>query len=848
MLRGLVARKLRLALTLLAVALGVSLITATYVFTDTINSSFDKIFQASFKGTDAAITPRKQIDTTQEGGTAPTIERSVLEQVRANPDVDHAQGAVFDVATVLGKDGERIGAGGAPNFISSTAEYPRFEGATAAQGRFPRTPGEAAIDLATAKKQDFEIGDEVSVQGAAPRKDYRIVGFTQIAGIDSYGGATVVSLILPEALRMLGKPGYDTIQASAREGVTPEQLVASLRRELPRATLNVRTGEGEAASQSEQFADDLGFLETFLLVFGFVALFVGAFSIFNSFSITVAQRTHELGLLRAMGASRRQVLGSVVAEGLIVGLAGSLAGLAIGFALAPGIKALFVSLGIDLPATGLQVEPRTIYVPLLVGTLVAALSSLVPAIRATRVAPMAALREAAAPTVGHVSRRVTVLACVLLAIGIVLLAIGLFGGGSTNATLLNLGAGTLLTFLAVAMLSPYLVRPLSAAIGWPVRKVAGFAGGLARENARRQPARTAATAAALMIGVALVTFASVFAAGVAKTIDAAVTENLKGELVVANADGFSPFSAQVLRAVSGVEGVESVAAIRFSRAKIEGVGGETAITGIDPRTMPRLYRLRPEQGPDDAVARLGANGAIVKQDWAEDEKLKVGDTLTMTTPTRKKLKLRIEGTVKDEGQLIAPVSLALPLLERSFGERKDAFGIVGVAAGADVEAVQKRIERLFKARYPEGTVKTGQEFIDDQTEQVNQLLGLIYALLSLAVIVSLFGIVNTLVLSISERTREIGMLRAVGASRRQVRRIVRWEAVITALIGGILGCVVGLGLAVLFIQPLEGLRLAIPVGQIVVLIFLAGVAGVLAAVWPARRAAKLDVLEALAYE
>jgi len=210
--------------------------------------------------------------------------------------------------------------------------------------------------------------------------------------------------------------------------------------------------------------------------------------------------------------------------------------------------------------------------------------------------------------------------------------------------------------------------------------------------------------------------------------------------------------------------------------------------------------------------------------------------------------VRIEGTVKDEGELIAPVSLALPQLERSFGERKDAFGIVGLAPGADVAAVQQRIKRLFKARYPEGTVKTGRQFIDDQTAQVNQLLGLIYALLSLAVIVSLFGIVNTLVLSISERTREIGMLRAVGASRRQVRRIVRWEAVITALIGGILGCVVGLGLAVLFIQPLEGLRLAIPVGQIVVLIFLAGLAGVLAAVWPARRAAKLDVLEALAYE
>ena len=849
LLRGLRARKLRLALTLLAVALGVSLITATYVFTDTINTSFDKIFQETNKGTDAAITPKKFIDTSNEGGTLPTVPRSVLRQVRANPDVEVAQGSVFDTATVLGKDGKRIGVGGAPNFVASTAQYPRFEASTVAKGRFPRTADEAVIDLGTSKKEGFKVGDRITVQGAAPRKDYLIVGLTQLAGVDSFGGATVVGLIQPEALRMLGKPGFDTIETAARPGVTPDQLVASLKQELPAQKYTVRTGAEEARSQSEEISSNLGFLKTFLLIFGFVSLFVGAFIIFNSFSITVAQRTRELGLLRAMGATRRQVLANVLTEGVLLGFLGSIAGLLLGFALAPGIKALFVAVGVDLPANGLVIEPRTIIVPLLVGTLVAALSSLAPAIRATRVPPMAALRDAAAPTVGHVNRRITIVASLMLAAGVVLIALGLFAGGSTNATLFKLGAGTILTFIGVALLSPYLVGPMSSVLGWPIERVAGFPGRLARENAMRQPGRTAATAAALMIGVALVTFASVFAAGVAATIDGAVKDNFKGDFFVSNVDGFSPFSAQVLQGVKGLDGVEKVSAVRFSKAKVKGIAGETSVSGIDPATLPELYRLQVEKGPQDAVATLGTTGgALVKKSVADDEGLKVGQTLSLTTPTREKLALPIAAIVKDDGGLVADVSVPLPVLARSFDERKDAFGLVGIAPGADQKTVQKRIDALFKAKFPEGQAQTAQEFIDAQTGQVNQLLGLIYALLSLAVIISLFGIVNTLVLSISERTREIGMLRAVGASRRQVRKTIRWEAVITALIGGILGCVVGLGLAVLFIQPLDGFRLSIPFGQIIVLVVLAGLAGVLAAVWPARRAAKLDVLESLAYE
>lgn len=846
--RGLFARRLRLLLTLTAVALGVSLIAATYVFTDTINQSFDRIFEETNKGTDVAISPKEFIKS-DDGSRRVTVPRSVLVKVSQDPRVEVAEGSVFDFGLVLGKDGERVGVGGAPNFIASVAENERFQGSTVDEGRLPLDANEAVIDRSTQKKQKFRIGDLVTVQGDAPRKDYRLVGFTKIAGVDSFGGATVVGLIPVEAVRMLGKEGYDTVQIAAKPGVAPEQLAASLRAELPK-TLNVRTGEQEGRAQADDVTSDLGFLRTFLLVFGFVSLFVGAFIIFNSFSITVAQRTRELGLLRALGATRRQVLGSVLGEGILLGLLGSVAGLGLGIALAPGLKALLAAIGIDLPSSSLVIQTRTVVVPVVVGTLVAVLSAVVPALRATRVAPMAALRDAAAPTLARVSRRLTGTALVLLAAGVALTALGLFGGGSTNSTLTALGGGVFVTFLAIALLSPRLVRPLASVLGRPAQRFAGFPGRIARENAMRQPGRTAATAAALMVGVTLVTFASIFAAGAKATIETAINDNLQGELVVQNTDGFSPFSGRILPAVATVGGVDAVAAVRFSKAKVEGLNkDEVSVTGIDPPAFESVYKTKVEKGPAAAIQQLSAGAsAVISKGFAEDEKLSVGDTLSLRTPTRRDVRLRVGGVAKDEGGLLADLTVSNSLLERDFGERKDAIGLIGVASGRDTGQVQDEIAALLEQRFPEAEVKTGQELIDSQADQINQLLGLIYALLSLAVLISLFGIVNTLVLSISERTREIGMLRAIGTSRRQVRRIVRWEAVITAMIGGILGCSLGIALAVLFTRPLDGFKLSIPVGALIVLVLLSALAGVVAAIWPARRAARLDVLKALAYE
>ena len=558
----------------------------------------------------------------------------------------------------------------------------------------------------------------------------------------------------------------------------------------------------------------------------------------------------ELALLRALGASRAQVLGSVMGEGLMLGLLGAITGILIGLGLAPLLKALFVGFGIDLPSAGLVVKTRTIVVPLLVGTLTALGSSVVPALRATRVPPMAALVATAAPTVGRVSRRVTIAGGLLAVGGVTLILMGLLGSGSSSAQLSKVGFGVAATFVAVALFSPWLVRPLASVLGLPVQWIAGFSGRLARENAVRQPARTAGTAAALMIGVALVSFAAIFAAGAKATTEDAVKSNFTGDFVVQSTDGFSLFTAAAMREVRGVPGVGAVSPIRFTRAKLlRGGRGTVAATGLDPQAFPQLYKVKVKDGPQDAVAQLARPGtAAVTKAFAEKRHTHAGDTIVVRTQARPRLKLRVVAVLEDKGGLLTDLIVGNALVGSAFGESKDGFGLIGLAPGADADAVHRRLDALTKRRYPQIEIKTAQQFVDDQAKQVDQLLNLIFALLALSIIVSLFGIVNTLVLSISERTRELGLLRAVGASRRQVRRMIRWEAVITAMIGGLLGCGLGIVLAVLFTRPLDDFTLKIPGGELVVFVLLSGVAGVMAATFPARRAAKLDVLEALAYE
>jgi len=840
-LRGMLGRRARLALTALAVALGVTLIAGTYVFTDTINTAFDRIFSASYQRTDAVVIPRQDEKLTQD--QTPSLPAPLLSAVQRAPGIADAEGAIFtEGAVILGHNGKALPHGGAPQFIASVRRNQRLSAVTYPEGRAPATAGEVALDKGTADRGRFHLGERIAVQGVTPVRRYRLVGITEIAGI-GFGGASVVAFALPEAQRVAGKRGrFDEIDASAAKGVSPAQAARSLRAALPR-TVTVRTGRQQAADLSAQIHDNLGFLRTALLAFAGISLFVGAFIIFNTFSITVAQRTREFALLRTLGAHRRQVLGAVLAEGLILGALGALAGLGLGIALAQGLRALFDAVGVQLPSTATVIETRTVVVSLVIGIGVTLLATVMPALRATRVPPIAALREGAVLPPGRSARFAGPIAVVVTTLGIGLLAVGLFAHLSSSSALSLTGAGAALLFLGVALLSPRLVGPIASAVGRPIERFAGITGRLARENAVRQPGRTAVTAAALMIGVALVGFASIFAASAKTTIRTAVESGSRAQAIIENTNGFGAFSPQAAQAAAAVPGVARVSEVRFSGARYHG--GGLNVVGIDPRTLPDLYNVA---GGEDVLRDLGPNAAAVSKAFADKHHTKVGDVLRVRTPLRSQATLRVAGIVDDKSHLTGDLTVTTATIGGAFGASQDGVVFLGFDEGADPVAVRRAVDRALSQRFPQVETLSNDQFVGRQVSKVDQLLYLIYALLALAVIVSLFGIVNTLVLSITERTRELGLLRAVGTSRRQVRRMIRYEAVITALIGGVLGVVLGVVLAVLVSRVIDDFTLTVHPVTILVLLVLSAIAGVLAAVLPARRASRLDVLDALAYE
>jgi putative ABC transport system permease protein len=846
-LRGLFARKARAMLTGLAVLLGVAMISGTYVFTDTINSTFDKVFETANEGVDVVVSGRSEFDTDQ-GPVAQEIPESLVNRVKDVPGVQTAAGNVEDFASIFKANGDQVKTGGAPPLLFSRPPE-QFDPLEYVEGDPPANPQEVAINKGTADDEGLKIGDRVSLVGRTGRKDFRISGLATFGDVESLGGATVSVVTLPVAQDLADQRGkVDSIQVAAASGVTPDELVTRIERAMP-DTVEVKTGQEEATDESDSIKDSLSFLNILLLVFAGIAVFVGAFIIFNTFSITVAQRTREFALLRTMGASRRQVLRSVMLEALIVGLTASILGLLLGIVTAQGINALFKAFGADLPQEGLVLKPRTVIVALLVGTVVTMLASLAPARRATRVPPLAAMREEAATPQPPTLLR-TILSWALLIVGAAAVLLGLFAGGPAGQALGLLGIGAILVFIAVALLSPRLVPPIAAAVGYPLERLRGVAGRLARENALRNPGRTAVTAAALMIGLALVTFVAILADGVKASIDDTVSEDMKAQIVVLNKDGFSPISPQTGDALKRVPGVQTVSPLSTSQAKVDGVSGKPFGSGIDPATFDQVWDMQIDKGPPDVLSTLSDRDIALEKNWAEDNNFDLGDTLKVTTPVGEKPVLRLRATYEDKGGLVGDFMVTDDLIGRDFGVRDDLFEFVAVQPGADPKAVQGRIDRVLEQRFPITEAQSRQEFQDSITGQVDQFLFLIYALLSLSVIVSLFGIVNTLVLSIHERTREIGMMRAIGTPRSLVRRIVRYESVITALIGAALGLTVGFFLGVVTTIALEdeGFILSIPYVSLIVFAILAVIAGVLAAILPARRASRLNVLDALAYE
>jgi putative ABC transport system permease protein len=832
--------------TWLAIFLGVALVAGTYVLTDTINESFNEIFTESLKGTDVAITSRQ--DVTSDDTGPPAFPARLIDRVRQVDGVEAAAGSVFAIGRFVDVDGDPIGNSFAPNFISSL-NPPRFESLDYVDGRKPRTPTEASLDTQTADTGDLKVGDRVRLAGTDEAKTYDIVGLTKL-GDTSFGGAGIAQVILPEAQRITDRVGqFDQISVAAEDGVTPEELRDRIARVMPRQ-VQVETGEEAAQRQSDDIAEGLGFLRIALLVFAGVSLFVGAFQIFNTFSITVAQRTREFGMLRTLGASRGQILSSVGIEALALGLLGAVVGLAGGVGFAFGINELFKAVGIDLPNTGTVITARTVIVSLLVGVVVTLVAALSPALRATRITPMAALRDAELQDTKKRGRVVTAVAVLLGAVGLAMMLIGLFGGIEDSGSAAGLlGGGAALILFGVSLFSPRLVRPLASVTGRPLERLRGLTGRLARENAMRKPGRTATTAAALMIGLALVVFVTIFAEGLKSSVAKTVDETFKGEIVLQNRDGFSPIPREAVRTAGEVNGVSTVSSITYATGALPNGGKNVRLAAVDPATLGSVLALTFKSGDPSVLGGLGPRDAIVDDNFARDQGLRIGDTLRLRTPLERTASFRVRGTVEGELDLFGK-AIVDESATRQFGRLQPSFALARLEPDASPKDVQQEIDDAVTDRYPTVEVQNQSQLKDQQEEQVNALLGLVYALLSLAIIVSLFGIVNTLALSIHERTRELGMLRAVGMSRRQVRTMVRYEAVITALIGAILGTVLGVVFAALVSRPLadEGFTLSYPVGTLITLLVLAALAGVIAAIGPARRASRLDVLRALAYE
>lgn len=842
--KSLLAKKVRLALTTLSVVLGVGFVAGTYVLTDTMSAAFDEVFQTAVANTDVIVRSESAFAATAAGpggggteGREP-IQQLVLDDVVAVEGVAAAHGEVAGYAQFVDPaTDEAIGGFGPPTLGFSWD--PDSTVVEIREGEAPRGSDEVAVDAGTAEDHGLGIGQQIEVLFEGPAREFTISAIVGFGDADNLAGATLALFDLPTAQQVFGKVGvFDAINVIGEDDAPVGELRARVQQVLPDG-LEAVTATTVANENAQALSEGLGFFKTALLIFALISLFVGSFIIFNTFAIITAQRTRELGLLRALGASRTQVLASVLGEAAVIGLIASAVGLAAGVLIAIGLQALLSVFGIDLPSTSTQILPRTVVASFVVGTVVTVASAILPARRASKVAPVQALQDSP-PATGRPLRRRLVLGIVVTVLGGTMLAVGLFGGGSNAAA--TIGAGTVLTFLGIAVLAPLFARPLARAIGVPVARL-GVPGKLGRENAMRNPRRTASTASALMIGLGLVAMVAILASSLKASFNAALQETLKADLTLTTTT-FTPFSPEVADLVRAVPEVEAVSEVRQSGFRFDGRAA--FMSGVDPQTIDDVALVELDAG---RLESLGQGSVLVHRDVAEGQGLGVGDPVTLSFPAGGDREFVVGGILADD-RLLGEWVVSVSTYEQVFTEQLDAFVLVKGTGGVTPAALQGAVEGAV-TDYPNVEVQDQASFREKQAGFIDQLLGLVTALLALAILIAVFGIVNTLGLSIYERTRELGLLRAVGMTRRQVRSMIRWESVIIAVFGALLGIAIGVlfGWALQRALVDEGLsELAIPGTQLVVYLVIAGVMGVLAAVIPARRAAKLNVLQAISYE
>ncbi|MFV2000770.1 MAG: ABC transporter permease, partial [Acidimicrobiia bacterium] len=785
--KSVLAHKVRLLLTAVAIVLGVSLVTGTFIFTDTITRQFDTLLDDIYSGTDVSV----RADAGEFAAGAAPFPADVLETVEQVDGVAVAEGGVASVTSqVLDKNGDPIGGQGPPTLGFSWGETPALNPMRIkdGQGSAPAGPGQVALDANTVRGADFALGDFVTVVGFGGPEQFELVGIASFGDQDSLLGATIVLFELEEAQRVFGfDDELSGISVQAEAGVAAATLAEDISAVLPTGVEAV-TGQTEQNEQAADINEGLGFLTVGLLAFAGVSVFVGAFIIQNTFRIIIAQRTRELALLRAIGATGRQVRSMVMIEALFVGLVGSIVGIIIGFVMAIGIRGFLNTVGLGVPPGSLLLLPRTVIVGLAVGLLLTLASALLPARKASRVPPVAALREDASRTPRRSLRTRALAGSAVTALGVVLLFVGLFT--SVASPIIYVAIGAAVSFIGVSILAPLAAKPLANVIGWPLPRLFGVAGQLARENTKRKPRRTASTASALMIGVALVTFFTVFASSTKASVSETVFELFPADLTVQSTNRPdvelpSPMSPSLTEELMTYSELDVVSGMQHGRAEIDS--DTEIVAAFDPDTIEEVFSL---DANGDSVSRLAeADSMIVASGFLEEKDWQVGDTISVDFVKTGQVDVVIVGSF--EVDAFSNIYVSTATFIDNFRYLGDGVIYANTAEGVSIDEAQAAIAPTIE-RYGNVTSQSKSEIVVGAEMQIDQALALFTGLLFFAVIIAVLGIANTLTLSVFERTREIGLLRAVGMGRRQVRRMIRWEAVIVASFGAILGVAIGI--------------------------------------------------------